>query len=170
MNKRWKIAGAAAVAVGVLAVAAGAIAESGHRMWSEGGDRAAMHGRSGGSDMMRTEMSGARSSYFATLDADKDGKLTDEEYRAGMRKEMEAMAERRLAQRFASFDANRDGAVTADEWLSPPRSHGDGPRHGMQPREGMTGPHEGMGPREGMSPPEGMGPRDGMGPNGLRGR
>ncbi|MGE0256029.1 MAG: EF-hand domain-containing protein [Alphaproteobacteria bacterium] len=174
MNKRWKIAGAAAVAAGVLAVAAGAIADGGHGRWSARGDDARpTHARAEGG-MMQTEMFGARSSYFATLDADKDGRLTDEEYRAGMRREMEQMVDRRLGQRFASYDANGDGAVTADEWLTPPRAPGDGhgPRRGMEPREGMTGPHGGMGPHggAGMHDDDDRGPRDGTGPRGPAGR
>mgnify|MGYP001765219987 CR=1 FL=1 len=78
---------------------------------------------------------------FAAMDADTDGQLTLEEYKAvrmgpqrGLNPAREAMMQQRKVERFAPMDTNRDGRVGRDEFLA---------AHGGQMFKAMDGDGDG---------------------------
>ncbi len=107
---------------------------------------------------------------FASMDTDKDGKVTSQEFFAAYPQMRETA--------FESIDSNKDGAITFEEWqgftqghssAKPPAGMGGGMGGGMPPA-GMGGGMGGGMPPAGMKgdmPPAGMG--GGMPPAGMKG-
>lgn len=107
-------------AAGLLATAAAALADGGHRKGGMGHHRGAhmfemleSFDTDGDSKLTQAEIDQARKDRLARHDADSDGRLTLQEYETLW---LEAMRERMVRQ-FQRHDRDGDAAVTAEEFV-----------------------------------------------------
>ncbi len=92
-----------------------------------------------GEALARPEMAGqSAASRFAAMDADKDDKVTREEFFAAQPQMKDAA--------FDAIDADKNGSITLDEWEGFAMGHGSS-QGGMPPKDGgapgMTMPPQG---------------------------
>lgn len=140
MKKAVLIAGAAAVALAIPAIAAEVAGRPGHGMMMK-------------ADMTRAQAEAMVKEKFAAADADKDGAVTMAEVDAARA----ARHAQRMDEHFKAMDANSDGSISRAEFDAAhermgPMKRGDGPGMGAGPDAAMAPGHHGMkhgGPRMG---------------------
>lgn len=156
MKKAILIAGAAAIAVAIPAIAAQVADGAGPRMMMQ-------------ADMTRAQVEAKVKEKFAAVDANKDGAVTMEEINAART----ARHAQRMDDRFKAMDTNTDGSISraefdaAHEQMMGQMAPGDGPGMGGGMGGGMGPGHQGLmhdGPGMGMGSGPGM--MHGMGKGG----
>lgn len=138
MKKAVLIAGAAAIAVGIPAIAAEVAGGPGHHM----GNHMMMT-----ADMTRAQVEAMVKDKFAMADTNKDGAVTMAEINAARA----ARHAQRMDDRFKAMDTNTDGSISraefdaAHERMMGQMAPGDGPGMGAGMGAGMGPGHQGMG-------------------------
>lgn len=129
MKKAVLIAGAAAIAVAIPAIAAEVAGGPGHHM----GHHMMMK-----ADMTRAQVEAMVKEKFAAADTNKDGAVTMEEINAARM----ARHAQRMDERFKAMDANSDGSISRAEF--------DAAHERMMGQMGQMGPGMGAGPGAAM--------------------
>lgn len=100
----------------------------------------------GDGKVARAELQARRARLLGEWDSNGDGTLSEAEYAAGVRKEIERRRNTRIAERYAAMDVDGDGQVSTEEFaLAGAELFGrlDRDRDGFVEFAGRGGPHRG---------------------------
>lgn len=138
-------------AIAVTALAGVAVAQPQGRGPSGGpGFGMLAHDANADGRITRAELDASQITRFQTIDANRDGFATPDEFKASFEKQRAARTEDMTNRRFATLDADGNGQISKAEFAAAAAA----PRDGAQGRRGperefrMAGPghHRGMGP------------------------